>query len=489
MPAMNVEVSEVPIKFELVRNGEVVETRRVRLVNPSFSAVLGASERWSTGVTVLQYADDDGDMIMMDTEEEWGECMRLWNESVNRYSLRLRLVLPHLEDLDHVPRWWARGRSNRDHSPDHARKAVWKQSSVMKRTREAKEGEVSVPQAAVVEKALKLLHGEDAMVALASGEQTPESLGCNGWLSAKTTDIGEVDLDVKVKKLYNLLCEKGNVCLADGDAAGTVWFRLCRDLEPTIPVGWYNLACAMLALEHPQKESEEQKEDVIEAALNALQGAVGCGHKDWQHMATDTHLELVRDHPGFLSLYPKKLRGRFGNGQGQSRSYSPVGMLRRLIMGKHRRETMTKCKSCDFITTGVVPEHCCWECLNGLGHGPLCRGQAFQDLQAEPQNCTGCGSQLPQGLTGVCCKMCSKHNGGCHGKHCVLYPKARRENKTARTVVPAAEPEPEPLSLEVVYADQIKSLQSMGFTVDTLLLTSLQQHDGDLFKVVNSVLL
>ena len=71
----------VPLKFVLVRGQRVVEQRRTRLLCPSLEDVKGCVRQWACGVFTLRYVDDEGDLVTVDLDEEWVECVALWREA------------------------------------------------------------------------------------------------------------------------------------------------------------------------------------------------------------------------------------------------------------------------------------------------------------------------------------------------------------------------------------------------------------------------
>eukprot|EP01064_Diplonema_japonicum_P039634 TRINITY_DN99_c0_g1_i11.p1 TRINITY_DN99_c0_g1~~TRINITY_DN99_c0_g1_i11.p1 ORF type:complete len:624 (+),score=176.88 TRINITY_DN99_c0_g1_i11:54-1925(+) len=452
---MSAQMIEVPMKFELVRNGEVVETRRTRLVNPSFEAVAAVGAGWSRGKsTTLQYVDDEGDLVTMDTEGEWCECMRLWRSGVANKALVVRLVLPSLEGgKGRGPCWWrkaaerCRSRS-RSRSRSGSRSPCKRRQSPCRRgwgfmmesiDAEEPEKAPTASQAVVVEKILKKLHGEDTMVALASGTVDAKALGCKGWLSVKVLEDGEVDLDVKVRKLYNMLHQKGLDSLHSKDVEAVDWFTLCTELEPSRCVGWYNLSCALLVLQVPLQKGEAEKEQVVSQALEALEGAVKNGYSKWRHMATDPDLEEVRKNPRFLALFPERIRDRVAArlsddespfskcGRGQRRGHGHwhghghkhghheghgwggMHALRGFMGGMYHHQQHLQnqqpathftageqCKGCDYMTTGVAPGHCCWACMSGTSqHGPMCM------RQQQPQQPEKAHTDVVEGETAV----------------------------------------------------------------------------------------
>ena len=71
--------SSIPMKFTLMRGDTTTERRRVRLLVPSLSDVHKYARQWAVGDYTLKYMDDESDLVTMDLEEEWVECLTLWN--------------------------------------------------------------------------------------------------------------------------------------------------------------------------------------------------------------------------------------------------------------------------------------------------------------------------------------------------------------------------------------------------------------------------
>eukprot|EP01059_Diplonema_ambulator_P005094 TRINITY_DN14809_c0_g2_i5.p1 TRINITY_DN14809_c0_g2~~TRINITY_DN14809_c0_g2_i5.p1 ORF type:complete len:350 (+),score=148.43 TRINITY_DN14809_c0_g2_i5:153-1052(+) len=70
----------------------------------------------------------------------------------------------------------------------------------------------------------------------------------------------------------------------------------------------------------------------------------------------------------------------------------------------------------------------------------------------------------------------------------VPVPVPAEEAVVVEEVVEEVPPPPAEVTLEVVYAAQVASLRNMGFTVDDAMLASLEAHEGDLVKLINSML-
>ena len=84
----------VPFKLIILKEGKVVEIRRVRLSNPTIEAMLSCCK--ADGKLSLQYTDNEGDLITMSDEAEWQECVTLWKIS-GESVLKLRVTCQMLK--------------------------------------------------------------------------------------------------------------------------------------------------------------------------------------------------------------------------------------------------------------------------------------------------------------------------------------------------------------------------------------------------------
>ena len=69
---------EIPLKFVLLRTSE---HRRIRLACPTMAAVQATVRQWVSGPFALRYTDDEGDVVTMEGEDEWAECVALWAQA------------------------------------------------------------------------------------------------------------------------------------------------------------------------------------------------------------------------------------------------------------------------------------------------------------------------------------------------------------------------------------------------------------------------
>eukprot|EP01059_Diplonema_ambulator_P031356 TRINITY_DN5722_c0_g1_i2.p1 TRINITY_DN5722_c0_g1~~TRINITY_DN5722_c0_g1_i2.p1 ORF type:complete len:406 (+),score=86.46 TRINITY_DN5722_c0_g1_i2:87-1304(+) len=402
---------DVPIKFELTRDGSVVELRRSRLCLPTLEMVRDIGKALVKGPVVMRYVDDEGDDVTMDTEEEWRECLKLWEGAGRVGAVRIRIDLPApVAD------------------------------------------ESSEKQVSAITKILKKLYGEDAMAAIAEGSA---SFANSPWLTITRLDNGEVDLDIQTKGLHTHLHDKGLASMRQKDPESIEYFKLCTELDETVIKGWYNLACSLIVVDLPSHETPEAKEACVTRAITALQRAIIAGYRKWNYLASDPDLVPIRDHPKFTELFPKEHLAKL-----HTRRATPAhkwGGLSALktFFGMNRPSVCRpggRCQSedCVYARTGVAPEHCCWECKDGLGH---------------------------------------------HGSRCARLPhvvsdSGEEEEERQGEEGPDALLEPVPYlpeAPEVVYASQIESLKLMGFSIDAKVLEVLVQNDGDLVQTLNTL--
>ena len=87
------DAMDVPLKFVLLRGGEIVERRRVRLASPTMAAVQATVRQWAYGGFALRYTDDEGDDVTMEEDEEWAECVALWAMTFTASPLVLHVDL------------------------------------------------------------------------------------------------------------------------------------------------------------------------------------------------------------------------------------------------------------------------------------------------------------------------------------------------------------------------------------------------------------
>eukprot|EP00755_Sulcionema_specki_P018018 Sspe_Gene.65814::Locus_38909_Transcript_1_1_Confidence_1.000_Length_1208::g.65814::m.65814 len=259
--------TEVPIKVTLEKKLGRPVLRRTRLCQPTYDTVRRTVSQWTPGETFrMEYVDDEGDLVGMDSQEEWEECLRQWRERGSQGTVHIHVMRRKGCDL-----------------PAHTTpRMAWIRRS----------------KPEVVGCVMAHLYGDDIKERILRGEVTPESLGCGEWMSR----LPGGDIDVDVGRLLNLLHEWGMQALETHDhSRAAKWFEMETDLNPTGSVPPYNLACALSLLGEGDR------------ALDALEEAVRRGYHDIGFMRIDPDLEPLRSHPRWESilacLVPGKCEG------------------------------------------------------------------------------------------------------------------------------------------------------------------------------------
>eukprot|EP00755_Sulcionema_specki_P033430 Sspe_Gene.100725::Locus_75389_Transcript_1_1_Confidence_1.000_Length_581::g.100725::m.100725 len=73
--------TELPLKVFVKKGGKLSSIRRLCLIPPTFERVKEIVGRWVPRTAVIQYHDDEGDLVTMSSEPEWEECVRQWELS------------------------------------------------------------------------------------------------------------------------------------------------------------------------------------------------------------------------------------------------------------------------------------------------------------------------------------------------------------------------------------------------------------------------
>ena len=74
---------DIPLKITITRKGEIECMRRVTLYKPSLQVLSDRVKEWVKGNFELKYLDDEGDMILMESNIEWNECIRIWKATAS----------------------------------------------------------------------------------------------------------------------------------------------------------------------------------------------------------------------------------------------------------------------------------------------------------------------------------------------------------------------------------------------------------------------
>ncbi|KAJ9465047.1 hypothetical protein DIPPA_20824 [Diplonema papillatum] len=250
---MDMNLGEVPTKFFVMRNGETVEVRRRRLVDPSFDAMENVVSTFVTGTFKLQYADAEGDVVTVGSQEEWLECLRDLNaidgtvirlivelSSVAKRrpetSERKRVTLPEPEcvlsskplkkerrgkptcDATSCESTAKRSR-RRERKPQKSDKAELVEPAAGAESKAGEEDYVLSTGEDIVTRVLSKLYGVDAMEQVKRGVHTEKTLGCQRWLTICRQSNGDVDCSVAVNDLVDELGEKMEEARLSGDTA------------------------------------------------------------------------------------------------------------------------------------------------------------------------------------------------------------------------------------------------------------------------------
>ena len=324
-------LNETSIKARVMRGETLVATRRVRLADPTFEILQKMARTWVKGGAYdLQYADDEGDVITMGSQEEWAECVQLWQESTEAHSqisLRplppVRLIVAIKAAKTKKATVLAAASAAEAATAETAEETADAESAPAAATETPEvEVEVEAPdasslpspdpeqvatQAAAAAAAvaegrrapedaltvrsmvldfLKREHGSDILQRLVCGAATPACLGCSAWL---TVDLqGEaLTLDIAMPELARELFQSGMDWMDASPEKARERFLMCTRLGAT-PAAEYNVACCAALLGNAEEAMGRLAEIV------ATRGASG--------MATDADLASLHGIDAFWEL-------------------------------------------------------------------------------------------------------------------------------------------------------------------------------------------
>ncbi|KAJ9455493.1 hypothetical protein DIPPA_10923 [Diplonema papillatum] len=440
---------EVALKIQIVRQGEVVETRRRRLVNPSFEVVARVAGEFARGRHQLQYVDEDGDVVTMSSQEEWEECVACWDGAK---PLRVRIDLCS----------GARGRASRSSSSGSDRKGHGcTEGSQPRRSPSPAQSQPSVPFA----------------------PRFPRPFAASG--AAADAKTGE--------KCKN--CDFKTTGLVDGFC--------CKKCKRGKPHGKRCKESLFVASEADQKVAKEGSEtscgtgktdEPLHSAWHRhpfmwMKGCpIGKGGKGGKGMP----------HPGMKGMLPGcsgEWKGAHGAG---GKGFK--GMFRGCGKGHEAVDAELigqKCSNCDFETTGIVDSFCCRACRCGKGHGRWCAQKVFGGTDAAPAAATGTGEvrddgtagrqppteEEPTAVEGVeageCVEGVPVYDDPCVPVKAVCEPQCPMADSPACDRPCRVEEQP--------YAEQIALLESMGVVVTAQVVNQLAAADGDVTAVLNAI--
>eukprot|EP01065_Artemidia_motanka_P032355 TRINITY_DN3936_c0_g2_i2.p1 TRINITY_DN3936_c0_g2~~TRINITY_DN3936_c0_g2_i2.p1 ORF type:complete len:439 (+),score=142.62 TRINITY_DN3936_c0_g2_i2:58-1374(+) len=260
----------VPLKVYVKRSPgtKVQQTRRVSLLRPSLAHVLSTVGGWVAGPFQLTYQDGDGDQVTMETEAEWGECLRLWaaHQTSGRDALHLTCIRE-------------KACAAKASKPEPFEVTV---SSYGDRS-----DEDQTERAVAVEQVLEKLFGADPLLRIRVGEVPPHLLAMHAdWMQVRDTgdDAREVDLDVAA--LAKRLTAWGHADFdADNFEGAADWFRIRSMLGPDRS-SVYNHACARARMGD------------FAGAFESLSTAMSMG-TDIEAVERDSDFEELRKIPGW----------------------------------------------------------------------------------------------------------------------------------------------------------------------------------------------
>ncbi|KAJ9446947.1 hypothetical protein DIPPA_32791 [Diplonema papillatum] len=334
-------VQEVPMKMQVVRRGEIVETRRRRLANPSYEVVAKVAGEFVRGTHRLQYVDEDGDVVTMSSQEEWEECVACWDGAK---PLRLRVDLCS----------GARRRASRSSSGGSGSGCARR-----RRRRGSQPRRSPSPE-----------HGRRFGAPFPFGPRFPlmpfpfafaRRCPAAARGGADEPEIGE----------------KCNNC--DFQTTGRVAGFCCRKCSRGESHGRRCERKPLVAAEAEEKmenECPEQRDTRAQYPFLLMRGCpVGMAGKGCKGMG----------HPGMKGMFA-------GCGKGWEGMHCAGGKGFKGMFGgcgKGRAEAVDaeligqKCSNCDFETTGIVDSFCCRACRYGKGHGKRC-AQKVQSVNEQP---------------------------------------------------------------------------------------------------------
>eukprot|EP01065_Artemidia_motanka_P032354 TRINITY_DN3936_c0_g2_i1.p1 TRINITY_DN3936_c0_g2~~TRINITY_DN3936_c0_g2_i1.p1 ORF type:complete len:410 (+),score=118.03 TRINITY_DN3936_c0_g2_i1:59-1231(+) len=273
----------VPLKVYVKRSPgtKVQQTRRVSLLRPSLAHVLSTVGGWVAGPFQLTYQDGDGDQVTMETEAEWGECLRLW--AAHQTSGRDALHLTCIREKACA----AKACAAKTSKPEPFEVTV---SSYGDRS-----DEDQTERAVAVEQVLEKLFGADPLLRIRVGEVPPHLLAMHAdWMQVRDTgdDAREVDLDVAA--LAQRLTAWGHADFDANNFEGAAdWFRLHSMLDANAPAV-YNHACARARMGD------------FAGAFESLSTAMSMG-TDIEAVERDSDFEELRKIPGWRArLVPEE---------------------------------------------------------------------------------------------------------------------------------------------------------------------------------------
>eukprot|EP01062_Namystynia_karyoxenos_P026134 TRINITY_DN20405_c0_g1_i1.p1 TRINITY_DN20405_c0_g1~~TRINITY_DN20405_c0_g1_i1.p1 ORF type:complete len:395 (+),score=112.00 TRINITY_DN20405_c0_g1_i1:86-1270(+) len=316
---MGVQADEIPLKIVFEKRGKVIEIRR-RRVSPetTLENVKGLIAQYPVRATKLHYRDEDDDLIYMDSEDEWRECLRLWYAAGADKPLRLiveaRNPLPQQPLGPQEPMPPAPGAPEQPAKvaqPEPERQPPATELQPAPGAAEPAPGAAGALPAQPAPEAnpsttgmsqlqgtamriLERLYGPQVFAKLSNGSVTPATLDPPADSFLTVTELeqpGDVDIDISTANLSRALNMKA--CeLIDRKHYGEAldWLTYAIRIHPKDGDTHYNMGCVRALMGN---ECE---------AIHSLEQAVGRGYSAHEHMLSDPDLASLRKNERFLAV-------------------------------------------------------------------------------------------------------------------------------------------------------------------------------------------
>eukprot|EP01061_Rhynchopus_euleeides_P047998 TRINITY_DN996_c0_g1_i8.p1 TRINITY_DN996_c0_g1~~TRINITY_DN996_c0_g1_i8.p1 ORF type:complete len:524 (+),score=193.34 TRINITY_DN996_c0_g1_i8:143-1714(+) len=489
----NMELSEVPVKFVILRKGVVVERRRVRLLSPTFEDVKRCARQWACGDFRVQYVDDDGDLVTMDLDEEWSECVSLWCQQAVKEGNGARPALCLVVELSpnspaaaasqQHPQmgWWGQWHARRQQArmQRYASYRGWGQGQPAEEGLRAADTDAGqdMPQPPCCRRSVKHPgnHGRwcsnpnnnteaDAMQGEGAGHHTRPVRGWRMWA-----------MQARAAAAAQQGGSEPTQCAAEGCTYAVTGLHETHCCRRCAKDGGHGPRCQHKAAAQPDAEGTDSSSSDEEAEQTAGRGCAGCAFqvtgvhathcckkcskKPGQHgkkcaqraqpVAVSAANTITSDEaPQARALPVEPVESK----EPQQPQQPALGQVVPIQQG---------CAGCAFQVTGLHTTHCCKKCAKKPGqHGPRCVRRVLDVAVEEAQ--LAAIAELPR------------------EEPLVVGVVAEPEVVVPDVPVACAEPEPE--------SDAARALRQMGFEMTDKLWALLVKHDDDVSRVLEELL-
>ena len=447
---------EVPLKLAFTRSGALVEHRRVRLASPTMASVRATVARQARGAYTLLYTDNEGDLVTMQDEEEWRECVALWHAG-GAPCLLVRVERPGSSRVAA-----ARGRSGSG-SGTGSRRCSRSRSGPRRCARRHDGGEAAAAQAGCGGEAVEeapatraaSLYRLFARRRSRSGGRRGAPRGCDVRRAphAATEEAGEVPAAA---------CGGLEACKGcDFAVTGVAKEHCCRKCESR--PGKHGPRCAQRVVQRTADAAEEEcikaaetTSSVEDSAPEQVIGGTKCKGCDFAVTG------VAREHCCWKC---ESRPGKHGPRCAQRRTADAAEeeCVKAAETASSMEDTAPEqvtggtCTGCDFAVTGVAKEHCCRKCARHPGrHGPRCLQRAASQAEApclaetstkavegeascvSGTTCKGCDFAVTGVAREHCCRKCESRPGK-HGPRCAQRVVQRTADAAEEECVKAAE--------------------------------------------------